>query len=155
MSRTVKPGTPLQQCSSVGGGSAKTLHAAQHGGGYQDVCTKTGARIRAPAPAPAADPRLAELRRVGLPQPWPRVAAVIGFDAFMTLWQALATVDVAGSRDRVVMPKLSTYMRYQRNQLMRSLAAEGLDLDAIRQHLTTITSDVPTTSHIRRILDEA
>jgi hypothetical protein len=83
------------------------------------------------------------------------VAAVIGFDAFMTLWQALATVDVAGSRDRVVMPKLSTYMRYQRNQLMRSLAAEGLDLAAIRQHLTTITSDVPTTSHIRRILDEA
>jgi hypothetical protein len=156
MSRTGQPDAPLQQCNSVGGGSAKAPRPAQHGGGYQDICTKTGARIGAPAaPAAAADPRLAELRRVGLPQPWPRVAAVIGFDAFMTLWQALATVDVAGSRDRVVMPKLSTYMRYQRNQLMRSLAAEGLDLDQIRQHLTTITSDVPTTSHIRRILDEA
>lgn len=139
----------------LGGGSARRPRPATHGGGYQDVCTKTGARVGAPAPRAAADPRLTELRRVGLPQPWPRVAAVIGFDAFMTLWQALATVDVAGSRDRVVMPKLSTYMRYQRNQLMRSLAAEGLDLDQIRQHLTTITSDVPTTSHIRRILDEA
>jgi len=138
---------------SMGGGSAKPSRTAQHGGGYQDVCTKTGARIG--APAAAADPRLAELRRVGLPQPWPRVAALIGYDAFMTLWQALATVDGVGSRDRIVMPKLSTYMRYQRNQLMRSLAAEGLDLDQIRQHLTTITSDVPTTSHIRRILDEA
>ena len=139
----------------LGGGSARAPLPAKHGGGYQDVCTKIGARVCAPAPAAAVDPRLAELRRVGLPQPWPRVAAVIGFDAFMTLWQALATVDVAGSRDRVVMPKLSTYMRYQRNQLMRSLAAEGLDLEQIRQHLTTITSDVPTASHIRRILDEA
>lgn len=139
----------------MGGGSAKAARTAKHGGGYQHIRTKTGARVGAPAPAAAVDPRLAELRRVGLPQPWPRVAAAIGFDAFMALWQALATVDVAGSRDRVVMPKLSTYMRYQRNQLMRSLAAEGLDLDAIRQHLTTITSDVPTTSHIRRILDEA
>ena len=63
----------------------------------------------------------------------------------------LVRMDVAGSRDRIVAPKLSTYMRYQRNQLMRSLAAEGLDLDQIRQHLTTITSDVPH----RRILDEA
>jgi len=95
------------------------------------------------------------LRRIGLPQPWPRVAAIIGFDAFMALWHALATVDAAGTRDRIVLPKLSTYMRYQRNQLMRSLAAEGLDLEQIRQHLTSITSDVPSTSHIRRILDEA
>lgn len=136
----------------LGGGSAKASRSAKHGGGYQHICTKTGARVGAPA---APDPRLAELRRVGLPQPWPRVAAVIGFDAFMTLWQALATVDVANSRDRVVMPKLSTYMRYQRNQLMRSLAAEGLDLEQIQQHLAAITSDVPSTSHIRRILDEA
>lgn len=137
----------------TGGGSAKASGPAKHGGGYQDVCTKTGACVRAPA-APA-DPRVLELRRVGLPQPWPRVAAVIGFDAFMTLWQALATVDVAGSRDRVVMPKLATYMRYQRNQLMRSLAADGLSIDEIRQHVSTITSDVPSPSHIRRILDEA
>lgn len=138
---------------SRGGGSAKAPRPAPPGGGYQDVCTKTGARFG--APAPRVDPRLLELRRVGLPQPWPRVAALIGFDAFMTLWQALATVDASGSRDRVVMPKLSTYMRYQRNQLMRSLSADGLNFDQIRQHLATITGDVPTASHIRRILDEA
>lgn len=80
---------------------------------------------------------------------------LIGYDAFMSLWQALASVDSSGTRDRIVLPKLSTYLRYQRNLLMRSLAAEGLDLEAIRQHLMTITRDVPSTSHIRRILDDA
>lgn len=137
----------------TGGGSAEALRAPALGGGYQDVCTETGARVR--APARPADPRLVELRRVGLPQPWPRVAALIGFDAFMTLWQALATVESAGSRDRIVMPKLSTYMRYQRNQVMRTFAAEGLSLEQIRERLSAITSDVPSVSHIRRILDAA
>ncbi len=138
----------------VGGGSARHVRAPAGGGGYQDACTKIGAAVSAP-PAPATiDPRLVELRRVGLPQPWPRIAAQIGFDAFMAVWQALATVDSAGSRDRIVMPKLSTYLRYQRNQLMRSLDAEGLSIEEIRQHLAKLTSDVPSTSHIRRILDE-
>lgn len=134
------------------GGSASRPRPAPHGGGYQDVCTKSGAAVgRALAP----DPRLAELRRAGLPQPWPRVAALLGFDTFMVVWQAMATVDGLDGRDRVVWPKLSTYLRYQRNLLMRTLAAEGMSVEQIRDQLRPITSDVPSLSHIKRLVDQA
>ena len=136
------------------GGSASNPRPAQHGGGYQHICTKTGPALGA-APSPAADPRLKELRRVGLPQPWPRVAALLGYDDFMRLWQALATVDNLGGRDRVVWPKLSTYLRYQRNLFMRTLAADGHSVEQIRDQLGAITSDVPSLSHIKRLIDEA
>lgn len=138
----------------LGGGSAKRPRRAPHGGGYQDVCTKTGAAVGARPPA-APDPRLAELRRVGLPQPWPRVAALLGYDDFMRLWQAMTTVDNLGDRDRVVWPKLSTYLRYQRNLYMRSLAADGLTVEQIRDQLHALSSDVPSLSHIKRLIDEA
>lgn len=136
----------------LGGGSAKGSRAPEHGGGYQDVCTKTLAAVGAPA---APDPRLAELRRVGLPQPWPRVAALLGYDDFMRLWQAMATVDGLGARDRVVWPKLTTYLRYQRNLLLRTLAADGLTVEQIRAQLHQVTSEVPSLSHIKRLIDEA
>lgn len=135
----------------LGGGSASKARAPVDGGGYQHICTKTGTAVGAPAP----DPRLAELRRVGLPQPWPRVAALLGYDDWMRIWQALAAIDGLGARDRVVWPKLTTYLRYQRNLLMRTLAADGLTVEQIRDQLRTITSDVPSLSHIKRLIDEA
>ena len=146
-----QPG-PMQMRMSLGGGSAGTPRPAGQGGGYQDVCTESGADLPRAGAAPPADPRLDELRLIGLPQPWPRVARLVGYDNFMLFWQALATVEEAGTRDRVVLPKLSTYLRFQRNQLVRSLAADGLSAEEIRAHLIEVHSEAPTESHIRRLI---
>lgn len=146
---TGQPG-PMQMRMSLGGGSAGRPGPAGQGGGYQDVCIESGADLRRAGAAP--DPRLDELRLIGLPQPWPRVARLLGYDTFMLVWQALATVEDAGTRDRVVLPKLATYLRFQRNQLVRSLAADGLSAEEIRAHLLEVHSDAPTESHIRRLI---
>ena len=148
---TGQPG-PMQMRMSLGGGSAGTPRPAPQGGGYQDVCKESGALLPRAGAGAAADPRLDELRLIGLPQPWPRVARLLGYDTFMLVWQALATVEDAGTRDRVVLPKLATYLRFQRNQLVRSLAADGLTAEEIREHLLEVHSDAPTESHIRRLI---
>lgn len=153
MTRTIDPNRPTQMRMRPGGGSAGAPRPPARGGGYQDVCTKTGAAVRDGAAA-AADPRLDELRLIGLPQPWPRVAKLLGFDAFMLVWQALATVEETGTRDRVVLPKLATYLRFQRNQLVRSLAADGLSIDEIRAFLIETGGEAPSESHIRRLISE-
>lgn len=72
----------------------------------------------------------------------------------MALWQILATVDGTDARDRVVLPKMSAYYRFQRNQLVRSLAAEGHSVEEIRQHLAATACEVPTASHIQRLINE-
>ena len=48
------------------------------GGGYPDICTGDGSGV--------GDPRLDELRAIGLADHWIRVAEAIGVDAFVLVW---------------------------------------------------------------------
>lgn len=146
------------ECEQVsitgGGGSARPPRRLAAGGGYLDICNGASTPLGAPL-APAPDPRLAELRRAGLPQPWPRVAASLGYDTFMEVWQALATVDGADSRRRVVLPKIQPYLRHQRNLLIRSMGSQGLSAEEIRRQLLERGCEAPTVSHINKLLAEA
>lgn len=143
-------GQPSQQ--HKGGGSACPSHPPGHGGGYPDFCNISGGDLGAP---PARDPRLAELRRMGLSRTWLAVAASVGFDIFMIIWRSLAADDALDGRNRVVVPRLATYYRYQRNQLIRTLSADGMEPGDIRTMLLRETGESLSISHIRRQIDAA
>lgn len=130
------------------GGRQRPLRLPAGGGGYQNVHTPTGAAVG--ARRAAADPRLAELRRVGLPRIWITIANAIGFDAFMAQWQILMQHGHVDDRNRIVVPNLQRYMRFQRNQLIRQLVLDGLCLDEIRQRVQEATGEMLSESHIRR-----
>lgn len=134
-----------------GGGSACRPYPLAPGGGYLDFCNVSDVAVG----APARDPRLAELRRMGLSRTWLTVAASVGFDVFMVVWRALAADEALDGRNRVVVPRLATYYRYQRNQLIRTLAADGMEPSEIRTMLLHETGESLSISHIRRQIDAA
>lgn len=139
---------PADASESQVGARQAPLRLPGGGGGYQDVYTSRGAAVG--APAPAADPRLAELRRVGLPRIWIAIAQAIGFDAFMAAWQILMQHGHVDDRNRVVVPNLQRYLRFQRNQLIRQLVAEGCGIEEVQEHVREATGEILSESHIRR-----
>lgn len=117
------------------------------GGGYLDICTTDRLRVR--------DPRLAELREIGLGRHWLRVAAQIGVDAFLATWQILSQDDsVQDDCGRVHIPSITTYMRYQRNQVIATLAADGSTAGEIRRALKSRLGYDLTEGHIRKLMRE-
>lgn len=134
------------------GGRQSPLRLPAVGGGYQDVCTIFGAGAAAAAALRAAvdDPRIRELREVGIPRVWIRVARAIGFDAFVTMWQVLMKEEHVDDRCRVVVPNYGRYLRFQRNRLIRQLIAEGFGVDEIRVEVKKATGEDVSESHIRR-----
>lgn len=131
------------------GGRQQSLGLRVRGGGYPDICTDSIAAGSAPA-ARGADPRIDELRTVGLPRIWITVAQEIGFEAFMRLWHVMMRYGHVDDRSRVVVPNFSRYTRFQRNQLVRNLAMEGLDVDEIREAVNRATGEMISESQIRR-----
>ncbi len=124
------------------GGRQQALRLAPGGGGYQNVCTAPGDAVGAPAaPAPTTDPRIAELRRVGLPRIWIALAQAIGFDAFVVAWQTLMRHGHVDDRNRIVVPNLQRYMRFQRNQMIRQLVADGFGIDEVQQKVKDATGE--------------
>lgn len=149
--------TSRQKRSSVGGiepGSERSDRVggrhgsgppAGRGGGYPDICTTDRSRVR--------DPRLAELRAIGLGRHWLRVAEEIGVDEFLATWQILSRDDsVQDDCGRVHIPSISTYMRYQRNQLIATMAREGSTAPEIRQALKDRLGYDLTESWIRQLI---
>lgn len=136
------------------GARQQALRLPGGGGGYQNVCTPPSAAVGAPAAGAAAvaaaDPRVAELRRVGLPRIWITIAQTIGFDAFLAAWQILMQHGHVDDRNRIVVPNLQRYLRFQRNQLIRQLVAEGFGVDEVRERVAAATGENLSESHIRR-----
>lgn len=122
---------------------------ALSGGGYLDICNDFGAALPA---SPSADPRLDELRRIGLPRVWLAVAIQVGFDAFMSLWLVLMREGHVDDRNRVVVPNYSRYLRFQRNQLIRELDEEGHTADQIRREVKRLTGQDLDITHVRRTM---
>lgn len=131
------------------GARQASMRLPQRGGGYPDVCTIFGAAVPAPNAAGADDPRIDELRIVGIPRIWIRVARVIGFDAFVSMWQVLMQATHVDQRSRVVVPNYTRYLRFQRNRLIRQLVSEGHGVDEIREVVKQVTGEVVSESHIR------
>jgi hypothetical protein len=100
--------------------------------------------------AAARDPRIAELRAVGIPRIWITVAEAIGFEAFMSVWQVLMHAGHVDDRCRVVVPNIARYMRFQRNQLIRALIADGHGVASICEIVSQATGEIISESHVRR-----
>jgi hypothetical protein len=127
-------------------------------GGYQDVCTGPGDDVASGASSPARaiatpDPRIADLRRMGLNRAWLRVAELIGFEDFLAVWRALENeAIVASDRGRIFVPKFATYLRFQRNRMIEELAARGMSAQEIQAHLVERTGEGLHEIHIGRLM---
>lgn len=136
------------------GGRQDDPHSPSMGGGSPSSCSIFGVDVG--GDGAAADPRLAELRHMGIGRAWLNVAQEIGFDAFLTVWRVLATDDsVRDERNRVYVPLFNTFMRYQRNQYIRTLADAGLTPDEISDRLSRAGCEPLTPKHIGKLLSRA
>lgn len=126
------------------------------GGGYQDVCTVLEFEKKPPARKKnaAADPRLDELRRMGLPRVWLQVAEAIGVDAFLATWRILDADPATWHNETILRVRLRpyrSYLRYQRNRYIEALTAQGLKPDEIRQRLRKQLGEDVSHRHITRL----
>lgn len=117
------------------------------GGGYQDVCT--GSKFEK-----KRDPRLDDLRRIGLQRVWIDIAEQIGVDAFLVVWRNI-DADPACSLDRsslrVTIRVYRTYLRFQRNRYIEELSRIGLSDDEIHRRLSKQFGETISLRHIKRI----
>lgn len=127
------------------------------GGGYQDVCTVLDFQKK-PADSkktgPAGDPRLDDLRRMGLPRVWLRVAEAIGTDAFLATWRILDADPSAWHNETILRIRLRpyrSYLRYQRNRYIEALTAQGLKPDEIQRRLQRQLGETVSHRHITRL----
>lgn len=123
------------------------------GGGYQNKCTILN--FDPQAAEKKRDPRLEELREMGLQRVWLEVAEKIGVDAFLAVWRILdadqTSIDNYG-RLMVPIRAYSTYMRYQRNRYVEALSAMGYTPPQIRQKLKTQLCEEISIRHISRLV---
>lgn len=139
---------PLPQ--GVGGRQPDTP-PPQQGGGYLSSCTISGERPSARSAA-ATDPRLAELREMGMHPLWIIVAASIGWDAFVRQWEVFsANMDMLDGRNRITLPSIDTYRRFQRNQTIRSMLRAGKAPKTISEELRKIDIATPELTTLRRM----
>lgn len=135
----------LQQ--GVGGRQAEPPPPAG-GGGYQDTC---GFFKFWPAAAPKKrDPRLDELSAMGMPRTWLQVAEAIGFDAFLQMWRIL-DADESLHEDNMVKAYLRpyrSYLRFQRNRYIETLAALKVPCATIRDMLKRQLGEEISERHI-------
>jgi len=102
------------------------------------------------------DHRLAELRATGIANIWIEIADAIGFDAFMRVWSILDRDNLlyGGHREtmRINVPQMRTYLRYQRNSYIRSLATSGLTTVQIRDRIRKDLGERLSIRHLDRII---
>lgn len=143
---------PLQQ--GVGGRQAYT-HPLSGGGGYLQTCSSF--KLRAAGPEKTRDPRLEDLRRLGLHHTWQKVAAEIGVDAFLAMWRILDGEEQfhKSSQEHRLEFSLRSYksfLRYQRNEFIRQLSANKVEPNQIRQRLIDQMGEELDTWTIKRII---
>ncbi|MBI3140988.1 MAG: hypothetical protein HYZ19_03890 [Rhodocyclales bacterium] len=101
------------------------------------------------------DPRLDELRRMGLQRVWIDVAEAIGIDAFLTMWRVLDADPMSWHNDTILRLRLRpyhSYLRFQRNRYIEALAAQGLRPDEIQVRLQRQLCESVSVRHIQRLV---
>ena len=138
------------------GGRQPDPPPSPRGGGYQDNCTVLNFAQK--NSAKKCDPRLDELREMGLQRVWLEVAENIGVDAFLQVWRILdadASNMADDGRRLVPMRSYSCYERYQRNRYIEALDALGFTHNAIRDRLQHNLGEKLSTRHISRFSKRA
>jgi hypothetical protein len=141
----------LQQ--GVGGRQANPLPPAG-GGGYQDTCGFF--KFRPAADQKKRDPRLDELTSMGLPRTWLQVAEAIGVDAFLAMWRIL-DADDSLHEDNMIKSHLRpyrSYLRFQRNRYIETLAALKVPCATIRDMLKRQLGEEISERHISNLANK-
>lgn len=137
------------------GGRRQDPSLPPEGGGSLDNCMATGFPIGANH-LRSADPRLDELRDMGVRPRWLHVAATLGVDAFLTLWRMLDEdpPTLQGSSIYVSMPRFSRYLRYQRNRYIETLVRQGFNTHEIQKKIRRELCEDITDRHIDRVSEK-
>lgn len=120
------------------------------GGGYLDTCGFFKFRPAAPGAEKKRDPRLDEMVAMGLPRTWLQVAEAIGVDAFLAMWRIL-DADESLHEDNMVKAHLRpyrSYLRFQRNRYIETLAALKVPCATIRDMLKRQLGEEISERHI-------
>ncbi|MEN6082852.1 hypothetical protein, partial [Chromobacterium piscinae] len=87
----------------------------------------------------ARDPRLDELRAMGMHHCWQKVAAEIGMDAFLAMWRILDSEEQwrhpKGGLE-LTLRRYRSYEHHQRDAYIKQLANIGLSALDVRKRLT-------------------
>jgi hypothetical protein len=142
------PGSPLLE---VGG--RQTASTTSHGGGgYQNICTVLN--FEKNAEQKKRDPRLDELRQMGLQRVWLNIAEEVGVDNLLKVWRALDKDQSSiGDDGRLLVPirSYSTFLRYQRNRYIETLDSMGMSAKQIQQKLSEQLCEQISLRHISRL----
>lgn len=136
--------SPRQQV----GGRQSNPSPRPWGGRYLDICT-----LFEVSEKKSRDPRLDELREMGLNGFWRSLAEQIGYDAFMLVWAAMS--DQASQCDdghRLYIPSFESYLRYQRNRYILALANSGSRPKEIKQRVVEDLNEDIHEMHISRLV---
>lgn len=123
------------------------------GGGYQNICTVLN--FSPDGEQKKRDPRLDELREMGLQRVWLDVAEEVGVDAMLKTWRILDRAHSSGGdegRFMVPMRSYGSYLRFQRNRYIEALNGLGLKPREIREKLNKQLCEQISIRHISRIL---
>lgn len=131
------------------GGRQGAKSTPSWGGGYLDICAEKKARCT----VGGADPRIDELRTIGLPRAWLQVAELVGFDLFMGLWRILDS-EATCRPFHIKVPPMSKWQRYQRNRYIVALDAAGARPREIQTKVRRELRETITLRHIWRIVAE-
>lgn len=118
------------------------------GGEYLEMC---GAQNF----CPDADPRFADLRRIGLPRAWLMVAETIGFDAWLEVWRRISADESLLHDGGQRMPKLRSfdaYLRFQRNRYIDALAARGMSVPQVARAVARNLREPLDEKHVAKIM---
>ena len=136
---------PIDERQGVGGRHRESTRP-QEGGGYPDICSISGsdftARIR------KTDPRLQELRDMGIGETWLEIAELIGFESFVVMWMHLG----GETSVRIRIPPYSKYLKFLRNELIRQLSRDGETVHNIRRRVRSDLREDVSERHIARII---
>lgn len=126
------------------------------GGGYQDVCTVFEFQKKPPTAEKKStrDPRLDELRHMGLPRVWLQAAEAVGVDAFLKIWRIIDADPSSWHNDtslRVRLRPYKSYLRYQRNRFIEALTVQGVKADEIKRRLRQQLGEDVSHRHITRL----
>ena len=121
---TEKRSGTAENAHAQGVGARQTNPSASAaGGGYLEIYTFSEFGFRPSeknrAAAPEKDPRLQQLREIGLNHIWQEVAGAIGYDNFIKMWQILDGHDEIRRPDGAILTALRAYRaqkRYQRDR---------------------------------------
>lgn len=152
--------TPSKGAHGVGGRQAEAP-SPPGGGGYLDTCGFF--KIRPAEDPKKRDPRLDELSAMGMPRTWLQVAETIGVDAFLQMWRILDADDAmlanghlrgAGMVIEVRLRPYRSYLRFQRNRYIETLAALKVPCATIRDMLKRQLGEEISERHISNLTNK-